>query len=122
MQIIFESRHRQACQLRELSIERARFTFRRLATSIPRLKVRFSDVNGPRGGMDKRCKIELNNGAGKVVVVSLAHNWRTALDLSLGRAAQVLKRGLRRNTRSMRGRTERLVRDRQDAGVPTLAR
>lgn len=72
--------------------------------------------------MDKRCKIELNNGAGKVVVVSLAQNWRTALDLSLGRAAQVLKRGLRRNTRSMRGRTERLVRDRQDAGVPTLAR
>lgn len=108
MQIIFESRHHQANQLRELSIERARFTFRRLATWVPRIKVQFSDVNGPRGGMDKRCKIELNNGAAKVVVVSLSHNWRTALDLSLGRAAQVLKRGLRRNTKSMRGRTARL--------------
>ncbi|MDP2034543.1 MAG: HPF/RaiA family ribosome-associated protein [Polaromonas sp.] len=112
MQIIFESRDDQGNQLREVSIERARFAFRRLATWIPRVKVQFSDVNGPRGGLDKRCQVELNNGsAGKVVIVSMAQDWRTALDLSLRRAAQVLKRGLQRNNKVPRGRTARLALD-----------
>ena len=112
MQIIFESRHDHATQLRELSIERARFTFRRLAAWVPCVKVQFSDVNGPQGGMDKRCQVELNKGtAGRVVVVSLAQDWRTALDLSLGRAAQVLKRSLQRDNKPPRGRIVRLVGD-----------
>ena len=112
MQIIFESRDDQGNQLRELSIERTRFTFRRVASWIPRVKVQFSDVNGPRGGLDKRCQVELNNGsAGKLVIVSLAHDWRTALDLSLHRAAQAFKRGLQRNNSPARGRSARLALD-----------
>lgn len=110
MQIIFESRDAEGSQLREFTIERARFTFRRLSTWVPRVKVQFSDVNGPRGGLDKRCQIEISHGtAGNVVVVSLAQDWPTALNLSLSRAAVVLKRGLQRSNRSVRGRTARLT-------------
>ncbi len=65
MHIIFESRDANASQLREPSLERVRFALRRLSSLVPRARVQFSDVNGPRGGVDKRCQVELSTeGAG----------------------------------------------------------
>ena len=98
MQIVFESRDADGANLRDLSVERVRFALRRLSALVPRAKVQFSDVNGPRGGVDKRCQLELKTqAAGTVVIASLARNWRTALDRSLRRATQVLTRSLQRN-------------------------
>ena len=98
MQIVFESRDADGAHLRDLSVERVRFALRRLSALVPRAKVQFSDVNGPRGGVDKRCQLELKTqAAGTVVIASLARNWRTALDRSLRRATQVLTRSLQRN-------------------------
>jgi hypothetical protein len=112
MQIIFESRDADGDQMRELSVERVRFALRRLAAMVPRAKVQFSDVNGPRGGVDKRCQVELSTeAAGTVVIASLARDWRTALDRSLGRATRVLTRSLQRNQKPTRGRTARLALD-----------
>ena len=112
MQIIFESRDADGAQMRDLSIERVRFALRRLTTSVPHAKVQFSDVNGPRGGVDKRCKIELKTDtAGAVVVASLARDWRTALDRSLSRATRVLTRSLQRTQQSARGRVAKLAID-----------
>jgi hypothetical protein len=112
MQVIFESRDSDGAQMRDLSIERVRFALRRLTAMVPRAKVQFSDVNGPRGGVDKRCQVELStDAAGTVVIASLARDWRTALDRSLGRATRVLKRSLQRNQKPTRGRTARLALD-----------
>ena len=98
MQIVFESRDADGAKLRDLSVDRVRFALRRLSALVPRAKVQFSDVNGPRGGVDKRCQLELKTqAAGTVVIASLARNWRTALDRSLRRATQVLTRSLQRN-------------------------
>jgi hypothetical protein len=110
MQIIFESRDADGSQMRELSVERVRFALRRLSALVPRAKVQFSDVNGPRGGVDKRCQVELSTeAAGTVVIASLARDWRTALDRSLGRATRVLTRSVQRNQKPVRGRTARLA-------------
>lgn len=113
MQIIFESRDADGDQMRELSVERVRFALRRLSALVPRAKVQFSDVNGPRGGVDKRCQVELSTetAAGTVVIASLARDWRTALDRSLGRATRVLARSLQRHQKPARGRTARLALD-----------
>ncbi|MFM1907007.1 MAG: hypothetical protein RLZZ591_684 [Pseudomonadota bacterium] len=112
MQVIFESRDTDSTHLRDLSVERVRFTLRRLTALVPRAKVQFSDVNGPRGGVDKRCQVELNTEAmGTVVVASLAHDWRTALDRSLRRAIRVLTRSLQRSQKPTRGRSGRLALD-----------
>lgn len=112
MQVIFESRDSNGSQMRELSVARVRFALRRLSALIPRAKVQFSDVNGPRGGVDKRCQVELSTAAaGTVVIASLARDWRTALDRSLGRATRALTRSLRRQHRPVRGRTGRLTFD-----------
>jgi hypothetical protein len=112
MQIIFESRDAEGTQMRDLSVERVKFALRRLTSWVPRAKVQFSDVNGPRGGVDKRCQVELKtDSAGTVVITSLARDWRTALDRSLTRATRVLTRSLQRNQKTTRGRTTKLALD-----------
>ena len=99
MQVLFKSRHPQATDLRDLTERRVRFVLRRLGWLVPRAEVQMSDVNGPRGGIDKRCQVELRtDGAGSVVVASVASDWRTALDNALARAARFLIRLWRRST------------------------
>jgi len=110
MQIIFESRDADASQMRDLSVARVQFALRRLTAMVPQAKVQFSDINGPRGGVDKRCQVELKTDSnGTVVIASLARDWRTALDRSLTRATRVLTRSLQRNQKPVRGRTSRLT-------------
>lgn len=105
MQVLFKSRHPQATDLRDLTDRRVRFVLRRLGWLVPRAEVQMSDVNGPRGGIDKRCQVELRtDGAGSVVVASVASDWRTALDNALARAARLLLRLWRRGSDSRRVR------------------
>ena len=110
MQIIFESRAADGSQMRDLSVERVRFALRRLSPWVPYAKVQFSDINGPRGGIDKRCQVELKtDSTGTVVITSLAHDWRTALDRSLTRATRVLTRSLQRSQKQQRIRTAKFA-------------
>ena len=103
MQVLFKSRHPHATDLRDLTERRVRFVLRRLGWLVPRAEVQMSDMNGPRGGIDKRCQVELRtDGAGSVVVASVASDWRTALDNALARAARFLLRLWRRSTDSRR--------------------
>lgn len=119
MQVIFESRDADGTQLRDLSVQRVHFALRRLSALVARAKVQFSDVNGPRGGVDKRCQVELKTDhSGTVVIASLARDWRTALDRSLSRATRVLARSVQRNNKPVRGR---LVKQAQATPVPALA-
>ncbi len=43
--------------LREHILRRLDFAMRRVASRVSRVVVRLVDVNGPRGGPDKRCRI-----------------------------------------------------------------
>ncbi len=109
MQVLFKSRDPQASALRGLAESRVQFVLRRLGWLVPRAEVHMSDVNGPRGGVDKRCQVALKtNGAGTVVVTSVAGDWRTALDDALARAARFLLRLWRRGSESRRMR-QRLI-------------
>ncbi len=97
MHVIFESPDPAAVPLRGLAVRRTRFAMRRLRWLVPQVRVRMVDVNGPRGGVDKRCQIELRtDGAGRVVVTAMARHWREALDRALMRAARTLLRAWRR--------------------------
>ena len=109
MQVLFKSRHPQVTELRDLTERRVRFVLRRLGWLVPRAEVQMTDVNGPRGGVDKRCQVELRtDGAGSVVVASVASDWRTALDNALARAARFLMRLWRRGSGARRMR-QRLI-------------
>ena len=121
MQVIFESRDPQAAPLRDVAVGRLTFVMRRLGTFVARARLRLSDVNGPRGGVDKRCQVELKTDAGSTVVITAAsHDWRTAIDDALARAAQVMRRQLQR------GRPARMARSSKAAArfvdLPALDR
>jgi hypothetical protein len=112
MQVLFETRDPQAAELRDLTVQRLQFSLRRLRSLVPRARVRLSDVNGPRGGVDKRCQIELSTDvAGKLVITAMARDWRHAIDSALARAARLLLRNWRRS----RTPTRPVGRDRQQA-------
>ncbi|GKT20565.1 HPF/RaiA family ribosome-associated protein [Acidovorax sp. SUPP3334] len=97
MQIFLKSRHPEAALMRETVDRRVRFVLRRLSEQVPRADIHLVDVNGPRGGIDKRCQIELRMaGAGPVVVSAVAKDWRAALDGALARAARHVLRAWRR--------------------------
>jgi len=96
MQVNFESRARDGAPLRELAERRVRFVLRRLTWLVPRVRVQLSDINGPRGGIDKRCQVDLKTYAGRqLVVTSIDRDWRSALDRALARAARALLRAWR---------------------------
>ena len=109
MQVIFESQDPQAQELRTLTERRVRHALKRLAWLVPRVRVHLSDINGPRGGIDKRCQIELITDGGKAVIVtSLARDWFLALQSALTRAARSLLHNLQRS-RQPRASTQHLA-------------
>ena len=98
MQVIFESPDPQAAELRTLIERRVRHALKRLAWLTPRVRVHMSDINGPRGGIDKRCQIELmTDGANPVVVTSLSKDWLSALQSALTRASRALLQNWQRS-------------------------
>lgn len=106
MQVLFESRDPQGAEWREPAVRRLRFVLRRLTWLVPRARVRLDDVNGPRGGVDKQCRVELKTEqAGTVVITAMARDWHVALDTALARAARTLVRVWRRGRQTPRPRS-----------------
>jgi hypothetical protein len=56
MQIVFDAKPIEAKPLKEITGERLRFALRRMAQQVSTARVSFTDVNGPRGGVDKQAK------------------------------------------------------------------
>ncbi|HEX6616224.1 MAG TPA: HPF/RaiA family ribosome-associated protein [Gemmatimonadales bacterium] len=65
----------------------------RLREHVHEIQVRLSDVNGPRGGVDKRCRILLSGVRGGVIVVQgTAANFYQAVDAAADRSARAVRR------------------------------
>lgn len=93
MQVIVESRLSAAEPLRRYAQRRTVFVLRRIVWRVPRARISLADLNGPRGGVDKQCQVELlPAGHGAVVARATASTWREALHLALERAMRALKR------------------------------
>lgn len=109
MQVLFESRCGQADRLREVAERRTRFVMRRLSWLVPRARIQLDDINGPRGGPDKRCRLEVQTrGSSNVVITSIARDWRKAIDEALARAARALLRLWQRSQLKERGKQRAL--------------
>ena len=71
--MIFETNNKQA-QIGEKALNEVKrllkFSLSRFEGAVTRVKIRFFDVNGPKGGIDKRCRISAKLRAGEQVVVS----------------------------------------------------
>jgi len=90
--------------LREFVERRARFSLGRRSDQIDRVQVWLEDVNGPKGGDDKRCRVRLG-GAGLTgkLVESSSNELGTAVFDALERAARVADRARSRQRQSLVG-------------------
>jgi ribosome-associated translation inhibitor RaiA len=110
MQVLFTSRDAAGEQMRDVAVRRVQFVMRRLAWLTPRASVQLTDINGPRGGVDKRCQVQIETtGGATVVITSMARDWRDALDSALARANRALLR------LAQRSRAQRMALDRTAA-------
>jgi ribosome-associated translation inhibitor RaiA len=93
MQVRLKANDPQVVPLSQWVHDRVSFVLRRQAWLISQAVVRLTDVNGPRGGVDKRCVVEVvSDKSRRVVVTASASDWRAALDLALDRAVALLNR------------------------------
>lgn len=93
MEVVVQARQAQAQTLRPLVETRVRAATQRMTGLLSRAVVRLKDLNGPRGGVDKECQIQINTARGDVLVVSSrGSDWRTALEAALARATHALMR------------------------------
>ena len=109
MQVQIETRDPRSAEFRDFAELRVRFVMRRLAWMVSRAQVQLSDVNGPRGGVDKRCQVMLKTNRRSILVISsTASDWRAAWDTALARSARLLLRAWRRDRDPSRMRENKL--------------
>jgi putative sigma-54 modulation protein len=71
------------------------FTFLHASSRVNRVRVRLSDLNGPRGGVDKCCLVEIRlAGLPVVIVEDVQSDMYSAIDRAVGRATRTVKRRL----------------------------
>lgn len=79
---------------------RLRYALDRFEDRIDRLTVHLADINGPRGGIDKRCRIAVNLvPRGAVMVEGVGDNPFTLITDSAKRARRSVRRLLERGRR-----------------------
>ncbi len=83
----------------------------KFASSIERTSVRVDDVNGPKGGVDKRCRIKVVlSGLPSIVVDERHRSLRTALDGALDRVGNAVRQSLgRRSQKPLARRRDKRV-------------
>jgi len=78
---------RLTAALLDYTHERVKQRLGRLGVAAKRVQVILSDINGPRGGEDKRCQVLLDiSGCGQLAVHAIHSDMYGAIDQSLARA------------------------------------
>jgi len=93
--------------LREYVTRRMSFAIGRFRDHIQWARVKVADVNGPRGGSDKRCVVQLRlRNLPDVVFAITQLDVRAAVDQAAERVSRVLAQRVRRTQRPVRERIE----------------
>jgi ribosome-associated translation inhibitor RaiA len=99
-------------------VRRVQWQLRRLGAALSTIVVRLSDVNGPKGGVDKRCQIILvRAGQPSITVEELNTDAYAAVDGAVERASRTAVKGMAR-ARTTRRRARR---SRRASLVPAVA-
>jgi hypothetical protein len=84
-------------ELHDFTTRRLGFALGRFGSLVAKVRVSVSDENGPRGGVDKRCRIEVRGPARLAVVIEdQAEDERTAIGRAVDRAGRSFARALAR--------------------------
>lgn len=76
---------------------RLNFAFSRFGAEVTSAVVRLDDVNGPRGGVDQRCRLSLRGPrVGSITIEEVSVDVSAAVDIAAHRGARVVSRALSR--------------------------
>ena len=83
--------------LKNYTTTRMQFALNRNDNYIMRARIWLADINGPRGGVDKRCQIELKlAGQNNIVIEDIEADLYFAIDRACDRCMRTLNRRLAR--------------------------
>lgn len=83
--------------LREYVTERLNDVLRHTQNSIDYITVRLTDLNGPKGGVDKRCLIHIKLlELSPIIVTEIASDINSAIDIAAHRVSRIVSRALSR--------------------------
>lgn len=101
MQIEISSKQKNlSSRIREIVGRQFRFAFSRVEDRIRRISIVLSDINGPKGGVDKLCRANIGMSNGQNVrLESLAKSWEAAAVATSDRAIHTISRWLERKRR-----------------------
>ncbi len=89
--------------IRDYTERRLRFALSHAAGRVTSITVVLSDINGPRGGRDKCCRVRINVKDQQVMVVDdIQNNLYVAIDRAVDRAARAVSRRLGRLVNGIR--------------------
>lgn len=95
-------------ELREHAVRRLRLDLRHFGAEVSGAMVRIADVNGPRGGVDKRCQVTVSGRQiGSPTVEEHHEDAFAAVGLAVGRAARAVGKVLERARDRQSGPTSR---------------
>lgn len=100
MQVLMHSPHVTLTNAVRAHIDnRIALALDRFRGHIMRISVRLSDANGPKGGKDKLCQVQLqlDGGLAAIVVVDQQSDLYAAIDRAVRRATAAVARSLQRN-------------------------
>lgn len=84
-------------QLREHIERRILFALSWAHHNLDKVTLRIDDINGPKGGVDKSCRIQIPIAGGKPVVIEeVQSDLHIAIDRAIERAGRALSRQLAR--------------------------
>ena len=99
MKLHFRSNDVEGQLWQQRTADRLRRALGRLRGLVTRVKVRLDDINGPAGGVDKRCSVEvLVRGSSPVAVSATARSWQDSVEAVASRIRQRVVLQLHRAT------------------------
>ena len=97
MKLQFRSSDLEGQQWRRRTANTLRRALGHLHGLVARMRVRLDDVNGPAGGVDKRCKVEvLVQGSTPLAISATARTWQASVEAVAARLRQAVVLRLRR--------------------------
>jgi ribosome-associated translation inhibitor RaiA len=104
MQIDIQSREFSLTgALHDYAERRLRFSLTSSNSYIQRVKMRLSDINGPRGGADKRCHIQIVlTGLPDIIIEDIEADMYVAIGRAADRAGRSVLRKVRRQQTMLR--------------------
>jgi hypothetical protein len=99
MQLHFRSNDLEGQLWQQRTADRLRQALGRLRGLVAGVQVRLDDVNGPAGGVDKRCNVEvLVRGSSPVTVSATARSWQASVEAAVSQLRQRIVLQLHRAT------------------------